>query len=316
MCTPRRTSVPRPLVELLPVLWPKTSCRTLGTAKRGGQDDDAGDDREDQPAPAPREHGREHDPGDERGEARLRVREVEPGPDRGDRGRRAEQPRAGRASKSTTTSSGEDRDDEEAPVDGRVPEDRVDPVERRVGVRDDQLRVPEDVARLVLVDRRSPRTTSAIAVSSTSRPSAISAAPGKPRERRSRAARTGARRRAGRSRPVARPASRAIESPAPGDERRERPGERARARARGRRRWSSSQPSSSAAAATTAYSGTSRFASVEPTWTWMRAATQASAANGEHERPAAERRSAPTAASSSPTTAAPPSSGRCPCGAR
>ena len=32
MCAPRRTSVPRPLVVLF-VLWPKTSCRTLGTAK-------------------------------------------------------------------------------------------------------------------------------------------------------------------------------------------------------------------------------------------------------------------------------------------
>jgi hypothetical protein len=31
MCAPRRTSVPRPLVVLF-VLWPNTSCRTLGTA--------------------------------------------------------------------------------------------------------------------------------------------------------------------------------------------------------------------------------------------------------------------------------------------
>jgi hypothetical protein len=32
MCAPRRTRVPRPLVVLF-VLCPKTSCRTLGTAK-------------------------------------------------------------------------------------------------------------------------------------------------------------------------------------------------------------------------------------------------------------------------------------------
>ena len=56
------------------------------------------------------------------------------------------------------TSAGEDRDDEEAPVDRRVLEHRVDPVERRVRVSDDHLRVPEDVAGRVLVDRRSRRT--------------------------------------------------------------------------------------------------------------------------------------------------------------
>ena len=46
----------------------------------------------------------------------------------------------------------EDRDDEEAPVDRGVPEERVDAVERRVDVPDDHLRVPEDVARQPLVD--------------------------------------------------------------------------------------------------------------------------------------------------------------------
>ena len=49
----------------------------------------------------------------------------------------------------------DDRDHEEAPVDRRVVEDRVDAVEpptRRVRVVDLHLRVPEDVARLVLDD--------------------------------------------------------------------------------------------------------------------------------------------------------------------
>jgi len=54
----------------------------------GRQHDHAGDDREDHPAPAPREHGSQDDAGRERGEARLRVGEVQAGPDRGDRGRR------------------------------------------------------------------------------------------------------------------------------------------------------------------------------------------------------------------------------------
>ncbi len=77
----------------------------------------------------------------------------------------------------------------------------------------------------------------------------------------------------------------------------------------------SSHASNSAAAATTAYMGTSRFASVEPTWTWIRAAMQASTTNGSTN---GQRRTtnAPAAASSRPKTASPPSKGRCPCGAR
>jgi len=122
-----------------------------GHREGGCQDDDPNRDRKHQPAPAPCEHRREHDAGREGGEARLRVREVEPGPDRGDRGRRAEQhPQVAR--EQHHHEQGEDRNHQEAPVDGRVPEDRVHPVEGREGVRDEQLRVPEDVARLVLVD--------------------------------------------------------------------------------------------------------------------------------------------------------------------
>ena len=121
------------------------------SGQRRGRDDHRRDDREREPAPAPCEDRREHDPGGERGEARLRIREVEPGPDRGDRGRGAEQhPPVAR--EQHCHEQGEDRDHQEAPVDGRVPEDRVDPIEGREGVRDEQLRVPEDVARLVLVD--------------------------------------------------------------------------------------------------------------------------------------------------------------------
>jgi len=119
--------------------------------KGGGEDDDTGRDREDDPAPAPRKHGGQHDSGRERGEARLRVGEVETGPDRGDGGRRPEQ-HAPVPREEHGYQQGEDRHDQETPVDGRVPEDRVHSVERREGVRDKQLRVPEDVACLVLVD--------------------------------------------------------------------------------------------------------------------------------------------------------------------
>ena len=108
----------------------------------------------------------------------------------------------------------EDRDDEEPPVDRRVVEDGVDAVEpaaRRVGVVDAHLRVPEDVARLVLddpdhgeherhhreldVERRAPRRATRAA-----------------RARR-RAARTAGRRRAARSRPGARPSTRGSTRP-------------------------------------------------------------------------------------------------------
>ena len=126
----------------------------VANARRGqgaGADDHGRDDREHDPASSPSEHRGEHDARGERGEARLRVREVEPGPDERDRSRGAEQP-APVAPEQHDDEQREDRDDQEAPVDGRVPEDRVDPVEGRVGVRDEQLLVPEQVARLVLVD--------------------------------------------------------------------------------------------------------------------------------------------------------------------
>ena len=117
----------------------------------GSQHDHAGRDRQHQPAPAPREHDRQHDACGKRGEAGLRVREVEAGPDRGDRGRRPEHD-AQVAGEQHHHEQRQDRHHQEAPVDGRVPEDRVDPVEGREGVRDEQLRVPEDIAGLVLVD--------------------------------------------------------------------------------------------------------------------------------------------------------------------
>jgi len=106
---------------------------------------------EHQPSPAPGEdHGQDHT-GHERGEARLGVGEVEADPDRGDRHRGADQ-EPPVAFEEDDDQAGKDRDDQEAPVDRRVPEDRVDAVERRVGVADLDLRVPEDVVRLVLVE--------------------------------------------------------------------------------------------------------------------------------------------------------------------
>jgi hypothetical protein len=122
-----------------------------GYREGGGHDDHTGHDREHQPAPAPCEHRRQHDPCGEGGKARLRVREVEPGPNPGDRRSRPEQ-HAPVACEQHRHEQREDRHHQEAPVDRRVPEDRVHPVEGRERVRDEQLGVPEDIARLVLVD--------------------------------------------------------------------------------------------------------------------------------------------------------------------
>jgi len=123
----------------------------VGDGERSDGDDDCGHGDEGEPAPAPGEDRREEHPGHKGGEARLRVREVEPGPDRCDREGRADQ-HAPVAGEQDRHQQGEDRDYEEAAVDRRVPEDRVDAVERRVGVGDEELRVPEDISRLVLVD--------------------------------------------------------------------------------------------------------------------------------------------------------------------
>src|SRR5262249_55397184 len=101
--------------------------------------------------PAPREPGDDTDPDDEGHEARLREGEDEPDEGRHDRRRRRHDD-APRGSLDNEHETGEDRNDEKAAVDGRVPEDRVDAVERRIRVVDADLWVPEDVPGLVLVD--------------------------------------------------------------------------------------------------------------------------------------------------------------------
>ena len=113
---------------------------------------DEGDQhRERKPLAAPREDRGEDDSGDERREARLRVREQEAGPDDGDRGGAADE-HAPVPAEEHRDEAGENRNDQEAAVDRGIPEDRVDAVEGRVGIADLDLRVPEDIARLVLVD--------------------------------------------------------------------------------------------------------------------------------------------------------------------
>ena len=116
-----------------------------------GEDDRCDEpERRDRP-PAPRERGDHGRADEERDEARLGEREEEPDPGGADRGRGGERnPRV--RPEHDQDQAGQDRHSEKAPVDRRVVEDRVDPVERRVGVADDHLRVPEDVPRHVLVD--------------------------------------------------------------------------------------------------------------------------------------------------------------------
>ena len=102
-------------------------------------------------APAPREGRCDEDAGGQRHEARLREREHQANGHDGDhRGRCEHDPQGARPEHDHER--GEHRDDEKAPVDRGVPEERVDPVERRVGVGDEQLRVPEDVSCDPLLD--------------------------------------------------------------------------------------------------------------------------------------------------------------------
>jgi len=186
--------------------------------------DERGHDSKRKPAAAPGEDRQEHDPDGERGEARLRVGEVEPGPDQCDRGRRAEQ-HAQLTHEQHDHEQREDRDHEEAPVDRRVPEDRVDAEERRVGVRDEQLRVPEHVARLVLVDP-DRREDSRHRRQLDEQAKCDQARPRQARERnREQAEREVEEQQLDRALTnVLRPEHR---DPAPADERRERPGDRA-----------------------------------------------------------------------------------------
>ena len=104
-----------------------------------------------QGAPAPREHRGQGDAGDQRQEARLREREDQSRPGRGDRGHGQEHD-ADRAPEERDDQARQDGHDQEAPVDRRVPEDGVDAEEGRIGVADEQLRIPEDVAVDPLLD--------------------------------------------------------------------------------------------------------------------------------------------------------------------
>jgi hypothetical protein len=110
-----------------------------------------GEDDEKQGAPAPREHRGQGDAGDQGQEAGLREREDQPRPGRGDRGHGQDHDADG-APEERDDQARQDGHDQETPVDGRVPEDGVDAEEGRVGVADEQLRVPEDVAIDPLLD--------------------------------------------------------------------------------------------------------------------------------------------------------------------
>jgi len=123
----------------------------VGDGESSDGDDHRGYGRDRDSAAPPGEDRGQHDSRDERREARLRVREQEPRPDRRNRRGPPDQ-QAPIAREEHRNQAREDRHDEEAPVDRRVPEHRVDAVERGVGVPDLDLGVPEDLAGLVLVD--------------------------------------------------------------------------------------------------------------------------------------------------------------------
>ena len=84
-------------------------------------------------------------------EARLRERDQETEPGRGDHAVEAGDAPAAHAAEEDPGQRGEDRHGQVAAVDGRVPEHRVDAEERRVRVEHLDARVPEHVPRQPLV---------------------------------------------------------------------------------------------------------------------------------------------------------------------
>src|SRR5919202_747189 len=109
--------------------WPKRLCRMFGAAKPTLTSTTAARPPPPKTPPLPREGRRGEHAHAEGDEARLREREQQAPPGRGDDRRQAEgKPRPPR--REDDHEAGEDRDDEEPAVDGRVPKDRVDAVER------------------------------------------------------------------------------------------------------------------------------------------------------------------------------------------
>ena len=104
-----------------------------------------------QSAPAPHHDRSGSDADRQRDEARLRKREEEADPHRGDEHDQPPHLLSRHAAQQDAGKRGEDPDDEVAPVDRRVPEHRVDAEERRVRVPDLHLGIPEDLTRRPLV---------------------------------------------------------------------------------------------------------------------------------------------------------------------
>ena len=141
--------------------WGRASAPTTATAATASS--------READATAPREDGERAEPGRERHEAGLRVREPEPGRDRGRR-ERSEQEPARRGREREDADDHDEAERAEAAVDARVEEDRVDAEEVGVGVDPQELLVGEELPRVPLVegdagerdaerdlDRREPR---------------------------------------------------------------------------------------------------------------------------------------------------------------
>src|SRR5439155_16367160 len=100
--------------------------------------------------PAPGRPGDDPDADGESDEARLREGKDEPDPGDDDRSRGSDHDPSRRPVHDQHEAR-QDRDNEEASVDRGIPEDRVDAVEVCIRITDQYLRIPEDVAGLVLV---------------------------------------------------------------------------------------------------------------------------------------------------------------------
>ena len=125
------------------------SQRARGEQHDRDPDDRDGPRRRERPPDAPPERADHREPDEQRDERRLGERQHEPGPQQreddraGERGARSRRPRHHRR-------DADHHDDEEAPVDVRVEEERVDPEVGLELVRVDDARVQEQVLRRVL----------------------------------------------------------------------------------------------------------------------------------------------------------------------
>ena len=146
-----------------------------------GCDNDGSDKRGNDGGSSPDDNGSDEHTDGEGNETRLREGEEQADPHRSHDSVEAREPPPAHAAKQDPSERGENADRQVTPVDRGVPEDRVDPEERRIGVPDDHLGVPEHIAGdpLVGADRREGERR---ADECDPKPRDVAASPRKPRK--------------------------------------------------------------------------------------------------------------------------------------